>query len=87
VLSAGGPELLPEHLASIAAPRRPSAPNVRSSAPNLKDELERLERERIVKALDDAAGNQTRAAKILGISRHALIDRLDRYGITRPRKR
>lgn len=39
-----------------------------------------------MRALDDAGGNQTRAAKLLGISRHALIDRLDRYGITRPRK-
>ena len=78
VLADGEDTIAPEHLASIAS----SA----ATQGRLKDDLSRLERDRITRALDEAGGNQTRAAKLLGLSRHALIDRLDRYGITRPRK-
>jgi DNA-binding NtrC family response regulator len=44
------------------------------------------ERERIVAALAACAGNQSRAARQLGISRKLLVARLDRHGIARPRK-
>ena len=44
-------------------------------------------KDRIVKALDSFAGNQTRTAGFLGISRKTLPPLLDRYGISRPRKR
>lgn len=45
------------------------------------------ERERIERALRECAGNQTHAARMLGISRRTLLNRLDEYGIARPRKR
>jgi len=45
------------------------------------------ERKLIEEALEHAAGNQGKAAAILGISRRTLINRLDEYGIARPRKR
>lgn len=44
-------------------------------------------RERILAALKACAGNQTRAAGMLGVSRRTLINWLDRHGIARPRKR
>jgi DNA-binding NtrC family response regulator len=44
------------------------------------------ERDRIVAVLDAHAGNQTRAAMALGMSRRTLITRLEQYGIPRPRK-
>jgi DNA-binding NtrC family response regulator len=45
------------------------------------------ERRRIEEALDACAGNQSRAAKLLGISRATLVSRLNLYGFPRPRKR
>ena len=44
-------------------------------------------RERLLAALKACAGNQTRAAKLLGVSRRTLINWLDAHGVPRPRKR
>ena len=43
-------------------------------------------RARIVDALARCDGNQTHAAKLLGISRRALITRIAKYGLARPRR-
>jgi DNA-binding protein Fis len=40
----------------------------------------------VLDALARTNGNQTKAAKLLGLSRRALIARLDKYGLPRPRK-
>src|SRR5205823_13591637 len=45
-----------------------------------------VERKRILDALEKCAGNQTLAAKMLGISRRTMLTRLDQYAIPRPRK-
>jgi DNA-binding NtrC family response regulator len=44
------------------------------------------ERQHILVALERCAGNQTEAAKLLGISRRQLRYRLDKLGVPRPRK-
>jgi DNA-binding NtrC family response regulator len=46
----------------------------------------RAERERIVAALRTEGGNQSRAARRLGMSRSTLMTRLDDLGIPRPQK-
>jgi transcriptional regulator with GAF, ATPase, and Fis domain len=51
-----------------------------------RETVESLERRRIHAALEECAGNQTRAAKLLGISRRGLCIKLEKYGLPRPRK-
>lgn len=68
---------------SPLAPVMPFAPQ----APDLKASLNAVERQAILDALERTGGNQSAAAKMLGIGRHALIARIEAYGITRPRKK
>ena len=44
-------------------------------------------KESITRALTAAAGNQTKAAKLLGISRRTLVNRLADFGMPRPRQK
>ncbi|HEY3493400.1 MAG TPA: sigma 54-interacting transcriptional regulator [Polyangiaceae bacterium] len=44
------------------------------------------ERTRIMRALDACGGNQTRAARTLGISRRTLINRIEEFNLPRPKK-
>ncbi len=67
----------------------PGAPVLVSSAPtprSLQTQIDDLERERIIEALDACAGNQSRAARMLGMHRGTLIRRLESWGVPRPRK-
>ena len=53
----------------------------------IRDEVLNMEHQKILKALDDAGGNQTLAAELLDMPRSTFLKRLDAYGIVRPRKR
>lgn len=81
----------PEHLAvenNYAPGRRPTIPSV--AVPTHAREATAVatdERQRIIQALADCGGNQTRAAKQLGISRRTLSSRLNQLNIPRPRKK
>ena len=63
------------------------APDLTVSGADALTEEERREKERILAALAACAGNQTRAAERLHISRGTLVARLKKYGIRRPRPR
>jgi two-component system, NtrC family, response regulator AtoC len=58
----------------------------RAARPSL-DMIQADERTRIKAVLEQCAGNQTRAAQILGISRGTLLNRLNEYELPRPRRR
>jgi DNA-binding NtrC family response regulator len=45
-----------------------------------------IERVRILRALEACAGNQTRSAKVLNVSRRTLINRMEEFKLPRPKK-
>jgi two-component system, NtrC family, response regulator AtoC len=53
----------------------------------LRDLADDAERRRTVEAIEACAGNQTRAAEMLGITRRVLVRRLEKYKLPRPRRR
>ncbi len=88
VVMCDGPVLearhLPAELAELVEPA--SRPPVDAPRPPLDDELRALERERITEALAATAGNQTAAARMLGMPRSTLISRMAALGIDAPRQ-
>jgi len=73
---------------SAAFLRREDMPHlgVEKGATDLRAQLATLERQRIVDALDRCGGNQSAAAKLLGMPRNTLIARIREYGLPQPRK-
>jgi DNA-binding NtrC family response regulator/pSer/pThr/pTyr-binding forkhead associated (FHA) protein len=72
----------PAHLP--ASVRDHGTPSARARAGSVRDRMEELERRSIEEALAAESGNKTRAARRLGLSRRALIYKLDKYGLRRP---
>jgi DNA-binding NtrC family response regulator len=64
----------------------PQSPDTRPLGDRLRQQVREAERQHILDALTRCGGNQTRAAKELGISRRTLISRLEEYNIPRPLK-
>ncbi len=68
-----------------AVPRPPASPSS-VEIDELRARMDEAERRRIVAALEACGGNQTKAARMLGISRGTFVTRLATYGLPRPRK-
>jgi DNA-binding NtrC family response regulator len=89
VLLADGPVILPPHLPleKLAAAFAPEDDeDAGGGLSQVREQFQAVERQRIALALQRAGGNQTEAAKLLGIARRTLIKRLDQYDLPRPRK-
>ena len=80
-----GATIEPVHL-PLTRLRAPATPARFPSDRDLRSEVKTLERQRIENALADCQGNQRKAAEKLGISRGALLRRLELLQIARPRK-
>ncbi|MEM9074697.1 MAG: sigma 54-interacting transcriptional regulator [Myxococcota bacterium] len=76
-------EILAEHLPSEPMLLATTGGN---NEGRLREHVDSVERDAIIKALADCNHNQTHAAKRLGISRRALIYKMEKYGLKRPPK-
>jgi DNA-binding NtrC family response regulator len=82
-----GPEDLPgEKFASPSLVHQPRSSAALPAIPGSGTPEFEAERQRIMGALEANGGNQTLAARALGISRRTMLNRLDAYAIPRPRK-
>jgi len=85
VALSGGGEIGPEAFVETASPAPAAAPLEPSVAPanghTLREQLEAVERSVIAKTMTTVKGNQSEAARRLGISRNTLTERLRRYEI------
>ncbi len=57
------------------------------NGPSLKEQVEAFERGLVARALDSTTGNQSEAARRLGVSRVTLIDKMKKYGLNNQSKR
>lgn len=78
VVTAQGPRLTAQDFFTTTGTARPEKADLRSVA---RRAAQRAERMRIEQALHDAGGNRMKAAKLLGISRASLYNKLREYGI------
>ena len=78
--------LEPAHLPAVVRGQRPESGGAGAATGPMRAMVEETERRSIEDALAAEGGNQTRAAKRLGISRRWLLHKIERYGIGRPRR-
>jgi DNA-binding NtrC family response regulator len=83
ILHAAADEIRPEHL-PLELKRSQPARKAEKLVPHVPDQglvLEDVEKRLIVEAMERASGNQSRAARLLGVSRDTLRYRLKKHGM------
>ena len=83
-----GNRVAPTTSTAVTAPKPASAPggSLELGDDALRSQMLELKRERVVEALARCAGNQTQAAKLLGISRRTLVTLIGELDLPRPRR-
>lgn len=87
VLAAGEGVVEPEHLPDrvrAAENRGSMTPIVIGDATDMREQIADMEKLSIEKALEASGGNQTKAAQKLGLSRRALIYKMEKHGLKKP---
>ena len=79
-LSGGGEIAVAAFPGAAAIAAEPGAEPPPDGTLSLREQVEALERNVIARTLASVAGNQSEAARRLGLSRGSLIDRLKKYG-------
>lgn len=83
ILHAGADEIRPEHLTPELRKVAPARPRERL-VPRVEEQglvLDDVERKLIAEAMERASGNQSKAARLLGVSRDTLRYRLKKHGM------
>ncbi len=76
-----GDEIQIEHLPPAVRGDLPTADAGNDAQSPLRSRLDNMELRSLIEALDQHSGNQSRAARALGISRRALIYKMERFGL------
>jgi len=63
---------------------RPSSLRLPNEGLSLRAEVERLENDLILQALDKTQGNKNRAARLLGLNRTTLLEKIKKKGLDEP---
>jgi DNA-binding NtrC family response regulator len=82
LILSGGKPVQPEHIAERLMPQAASS---KPQAPNIPDDgvsLANVERSHLDAALKKTGGNQSQAARLLGISRATLLYRMKKHGLS-----
>ncbi|MBD3386501.1 AAA domain-containing protein [candidate division KSB1 bacterium] len=78
VLMCNSKRIQVRHLPQRFKREKPGSPTIQFT---IGTPLEEIEHKTVVRALEMAQNNRTRAAELLGISRRALYNKMDKYGI------
>jgi two-component system response regulator HydG len=83
VILSPGEYISEKDLPANIAPGRAAAQEERtgSSRPKEGGSLDAVEKDAVIEALDRAAGNKSEAARLLGITRRTLYNKLEKYGL------
>jgi DNA-binding NtrC family response regulator/pSer/pThr/pTyr-binding forkhead associated (FHA) protein len=77
-------EHLPPRVREQSPAAHPGTPVVLGEGIDVREQIAEVERAAIVAAMSECGGNQTRAAQKLGLSRRALIYKLEKHGLKPP---